>query len=199
MSMFVTLGPLKSMLVYVERTQGMRPEQRRKIAVKAVAIASSIGLIFVFAGKYLLDLFHLSLGAMSVSGGIILFLFSLRIVLNDAPHSSAHPALADDDRDIAAYPLAIPLIITPVGMVFLTTASATYEKDIWALAAVALVFLLIMVIDVLVLLFESRIAELMNPRALEIAERVFGVVLAAFAVQVFFNGLQDLGLLHLKH
>ena len=68
------MGPLKVVLVYGETTRDLDPSARRRIAIKAVCVATIVGLLFILLGKFLLDLFHFSIGALTVAGGAILFI-----------------------------------------------------------------------------------------------------------------------------
>ena len=63
--LFVTMGPFKVVLVYAQLTRALEPDIRRKIAIRAVLIAAIIGLLFIVAGKFMLDLFHFSPAALS--------------------------------------------------------------------------------------------------------------------------------------
>lgn len=196
-AMLVTVGPLKAMLVYGEKTQAMVPAIRQSIATKTVRIATLIGILFMIIGDLILKVFHFSLGALSVSGGIILFLFSLNMVLSDNHSSAIHDDGNSVSDFIAVYPLAIPLMITPVGIVTLITISASYHENLIAVLSTIVIFLTVMVINFLVLSFESKISTFLSPKMFAIAERLLGIILAAFAVQVTLNGLQTLGLVTL--
>lgn len=74
-AILITMGPLKVVLVYGETTRHLSPELRRKIAIKAVVVAAIVGLLFIVLGKFLLDLFHFSIAALTIAGGVILFIF----------------------------------------------------------------------------------------------------------------------------
>ena len=75
MTLLITMGPIKVFLVYAQLTRNLEPAIRRKIAIKAVIVAGVVGLLFILAGKFLLDLFHFSTGALTIAGG--LFFLSL--------------------------------------------------------------------------------------------------------------------------
>ena len=93
-AILITMGPLKVVLVYGEATRDLSPELRRRIAVKAVGVAAVVGLLFIVLGKFLLDLFHFSIGALTVAGGAILFIFAIGMVLSggkDDDHGAGDP------------------------------------------------------------------------------------------------------------
>ena len=81
-ALLITREPIKVSLVYADLTRDLAPEVRRRIAIKAVVVAGVVGLLFILAGKFLLDLFHFSTGALLIAGGAILFVFALNMVLS---------------------------------------------------------------------------------------------------------------------
>ena len=195
MALLVTMGPLKVMLVYADLTRDLDKPTRRRIALKAVLIAFIVGLFFIAMGKILLDLFHFSTAALSIAGGVILFIVGVGMVL-----SEGHKTV-ETDRDpteIATYPLAMPMMATPIAIVILTTVSARFSDDTETLLLMAVVLAVVMVINLLVLLFESAILKYISPDMINVAGRILGLLLAAMAVQAILNALQELGLIVLK-
>ena len=192
-AILITMGPLKVVLVYGQATRDLSPELRRRIAIKAVGVAVIVGLIFIALGKVLLDMFHFSIGALTVAGGAILFIFAVNMVLSSGS-AEDHGAEDKDPTKIAIFPLAMPLMATPIGIVYLTIWSVAFDDAGETLLIIALMLLLVMLINLGVLLFESRILKFIDPQAFSVAERILGILLAALAVQTILNGLQELGL-----
>jgi multiple antibiotic resistance protein len=193
MAILITMGPLKVVLVYGESTGGLTPDVRRRIAIKAVGVATIVGLLFIVAGKFLLDLFHFSIGALTIAGGTILFIFAVNMVLSSGGHDD-HGAGDKDPTKIAVFPLAMPLMATPIGIVYLTILSVTFDAADEKLALISVMLLLVMLINLGVLLFESRILKHIDPQAFGVAERILGILLAALAVQTILLGLREVGI-----
>jgi multiple antibiotic resistance protein len=192
-AILITMGPLKVVLVYGEATRNLSPDLRRRIAIKAVGIAAVVGLFFIILGKFLLDLFHFSIGALTIAGGAILFIFAVNMVLSGGGNVD-HGAMEKDPTKIAAFPLAMPLMATPIGIVYLTVWSVTFDEASVTLTIIALMLLLVMLINLGVLLLESRILKYIDSQAFGVAERILGILLAALAVQTIIHGLQELGM-----
>ena len=195
MTLLITMGPIKVFLVYAQLTRNLEPVIRRRIAIKAVIVAGIVGLLFILAGKFLLDLFHFSTGALTIAGGAILFVFALNMVLSSGGHDSEE---VEDPTSIAVFPLALPLIAQPIGIVALTVASARFNDDWATLAVIAVLLLVVMVINIVVLLSESTIVKYINPQTIDVAERILGILLCALAVQTLLNGANELGIITLK-
>jgi len=195
-TLLITMGPIKVFLVYAERTRNLEPDVRRKIAIKAVIVAGVVGFFFILAGKFLLDLFHFSTGALTIAGGAILFVFALNMVLSTGGgHESVE---AEDPTSIAVFPLALPLIAQPIGIVALTVASARFHDNWGTLGVIAVLLLIVMGINIVVLLSESKIVRFIDPQAIDVSERILGILLCALAVQTMLNGANELGIITLK-
>ena len=192
-AILITMGPLKVVLVYGEATRDLSPDLRQRIAIKAVGIAASVGLLFVILGKFLLDLFHFSIGALTIAGGSILFIFAVNMVLSSGGHND-RGAMEKDSTKIAAFPLAMPLMASPIGIVYLTVLSVTFDDSDVTLMIISLMLMLVMLINLGVLLLEGRISKYLDPQAFGVAERILGILLAALAVQTILHGLRELGL-----
>jgi multiple antibiotic resistance protein len=189
--LFVTMGPIKVLIVFAEMTSEVDSANRRNIALKAVGIAAVVGVIFIVFGQFLMALFKFSLEALSIAGGIILFIFAINMVLSDSPgHGHGKPSQDEIDR-MASYPLAMPLMASPMGIVYLTIASATAQALDERMIGITIVFLVIMAINLGALLLVDRISKFISLQALQISERVLGILLAALAIETIINGLRD--------
>lgn len=193
-AILITMGPLKVVLVYGEATRELSPRIRRVIAIRAVAVAAIVGLLFIILGKFLLDVFHFSIASLTIAGGAILFIFAVNMVLSTGGNNN-HRAEDKDPTKIAIFPLAMPLMATPIGIVYLTILSVTFDNAGDSLILIALMLMLVMLINLGVLLGESKILKYINPDAFGVAERILGILLAALAVETIINGLRELGLI----
>jgi multiple antibiotic resistance protein len=120
--MLITIGPLKAAIVYSTLTAGAATALRRAIAVKTVIVASIVIVVFIVFGEFILRVFHISLAALKLAGGLILLLFALRMVMGEDKNSHEPEGPVTDS--IAIYPLAMPLMATPQGIVAVVTLAA---------------------------------------------------------------------------
>lgn len=191
------MGPLKVMLVFAALAKPLSAPDRRRVATKAVVVAFLVGLLFIVGGKFLMDLFHFSIAALRIAGGVILFLFALQMVLGDGGHSH-DGGKVDDPTGIAIYPLALPIMASPIGIVALSLASARFNEDNATLGLIAILLLVVMVINWIVLVGESKILKYVRPELIGVAERVLGILLAALAAQVILTGFAEADLAFLQ-
>jgi multiple antibiotic resistance protein len=189
--LFVTIGPLKAAIVYTKLTATAGPALRRQIAFSTVTVAMIVCLVFVFFGQNLLGLFHVSIPALKIAGGLILLLFALDMVLGEHKDEAVGGL---PSADIAIYPLAIPLMATPQGLVAITAIVAETETLVQKLV-IALIVLAIMALNLGILLSAGKLGLGKNAGVGIIISKVMGLLLSALAVQLMISALRDLGVI----
>lgn len=123
--LLVTIGPTKAAAMYLSLTAGVEPALKRQIAIRAVATAAIVCAVFALLGQALLGLFHVTIPAMLVAGGMILFIFAVHLVLDDDHHDASQDGLRPaPSLDVAAFPLAVPLMASPQGLVAIVAISS---------------------------------------------------------------------------
>lgn len=192
--LFITIGPSKAAAMYLSATAGADPALKRAIAIRTVSTAAIICGTFAVAGQALLGFFHVSLPALLIAGGLILFVFALHLVLGEdhEPEPGAMPKAPS--LSLAAYPLAMPMMASPQGLVAIVTISAVQPGLVNKLILLALV-LVQMAINIAFLLFADRIFKKVSPDVLKVVMRIFGLLLCGLAVQLCIEGLKRLGVL----
>ena len=191
--LLITVGPLKALIVYATITGGADAALRRKIAFKTVMTAAIVALLFVVAGEYILKILHISLPALKIAGGIILMLFAIGMVMGGG-HGGENGAPKAVTLDVAIYPLAMPMMATPQGLVAITalTAATTAPMQV---VGIGLIVAAIMVFNLICLLAADKIIKVLGPSTLKIIEKIAGLLLTALAVQLMILGAVDLGLI----
>src|ERR1700761_8390762 len=115
-TLFVTLGPIETAVVFAALTSGVHRPDRRGLAVRAIIIAGSMLVMFALGGPTVLALLHVSLPAFRVAGGLLLFLQALTLTFASPGLSSISEGERRDAQgpgDIAVFPLAFPVIAGP--------------------------------------------------------------------------------------
>ena len=196
--LFIGMGPVKVLLLYVAATKDASPELQRKVAVKAVMTAVAVGIVLLLAGVVFMKLLHFSQGALTIAGGIILLLLALNIVLSPAKKED-HDAAPDEATlmSMAVYPLGIPMLLNPIGIVALTVFSAEATKLV-DLAVLLGMLLVVAAIDFGVFQLSHRLDNWLTHERILVMEKVLGILLAALAVQLILAGLADVGVVTLS-
>jgi multiple antibiotic resistance protein len=97
---------------------------------------------------------------------------------------------------LAVFPLAVPYLLNPAGIVALVTASAE-ASTVAVFAVVAGILIVILALDIAVFRWAVHVSNHLDASRMLVTEKVFGFLLAAVAVQLALNGLSDVGVIHL--
>ena len=194
-ALFIGMGPIKVLLVYMAMTEDMDKKVRRQVAKRTVLVAGSVGLGLFLIGAFLQAMLHFSIGSLTIFGGLILLVLALTMVVggqktSDADHGDTDP------MSLATSPLAIPLMLNPVGVVILMVASVEVQ-DLGLGLVMIVMILVIMAINLAVLYGSDRIAKYLSHATVELLERVLGILLGALAVELIVTGLATLGIISL--
>lgn len=196
---FATIAPIDSAAVYAALTSENTASEKKSMAVRGVAIATVILLVFAVFGDALLSRLGISLAALRTAGGILLLLMGIEMVF--ARHSGAttttraEEAEAEQRQDISVFPLATPLLAGPGTMSAMILLIANTEGHFKEQLVVISMMLLIMLISLVLLLVAGRMQKFLGVTGLRVISRVFGILLSALAVQFVFDGVLASGLL----
>jgi small neutral amino acid transporter SnatA (MarC family) len=195
--LLIGVGPKIALVPYLEVTAGMDPATKARVTRTMLTTAGVVALILIVLGELLRRLLHFSTGALSIAGGIILLIIAVAMIRGPAQADTEHrDAGQSDPMRLAVFPLAVPYLLNPVGIVVLVTISAD-ATSIRLLVAVVGVLALVLALDIAVFRFANRVSEHLDASRMLVTEKVFGVLLAALAVQLALNGLADVGVIHL--
>jgi multiple antibiotic resistance protein len=190
--LLITIGPIKAAVIYAGLTASADAALKRAIALKTVITAGIIVLLFVLAGQFILQVFHITLPALTLAGGLILLLFALHMVIGEEKKSDGAPSAPS--LSIAVYPLAMPLMATPQGIVAVMMLQAAFPE--WHhLLVLAAISVAIMAFNFVVLIYADKIMQKLGPAALMVIMRVVGLLLAALAMQLLIIAFTNLGVL----
>lgn len=195
--LLIGIGPKIALVPFLEVSKSFDDATKGRVVRKMLTTAAGIALILLVLGGLLTRLLHFSPAALSVSSGIILLIIAVVMVLGRGDSAGESNALKDNDPiRLAVFPLAVPYLLNPAGIVVLVTTSAeatSFGVIVLALGVLALVLLL----DLLVFRWANRVSEHLDASRMLVTEKVFGFLLAALAVQLVLDGLFDAGVIHL--
>jgi MarC family membrane protein len=195
-TLFIGMGPIKVLLIYIAKTQGMEKAIKRKMAQRIAIVAAVVAIGLFVVGAIIQQVLHFSIGALNIIGGIILLLLAINMVLGSKPKASASEAAEEDPMSMAISPLAIPLTLNPVGIVTLVVASSEVT-DMPSSIAVVVMIAIVAAIDFVVLLGSDLVARYLTEAAVQLLEILLGIFLGALAIQLILNGLAEVGVITL--
>lgn len=194
-TMLVTIDPPGLAPLFLALTRGMTRDQRRQVGLRASIIGFLLLTLFALAGAAILSVFGITLPAFRVAGGLLLFFISFEMIFErrqERKEKSADTAITKDHiHNIAAFPLAIPLIAGP-GAISATVLLSASLPGIGGQAALVGVILVSIALTYLVFLLAERVDGVLGQTGRSILTRLLGVILAALAVQFVADGIKEL-------
>jgi len=194
-TIFIGMGPVKVLLVYLAMTKDMEAGIRRKVATRIVLVAGSVAVGLFVVGAAMQSILHFSIGALNIVGGLILLLLALKMVMGGGGGDHAAKDISEESAlSIATSPLAIPLTLNPVGIVSLVVASSEV-KDIPSSIAIVVMIAVVMLINFGILIGSDKVAPYLSTAVVQLLEVVLGIFLGALAIQLMLDGFAQLGII----
>jgi multiple antibiotic resistance protein len=196
---FLTLGPLKAIAPFNQLTQGTDAAFRRRLAWRGTAIAVLIVFIVALLGALVLKNWHVSVAAIVITGGIILFCQAFRLIMRPAAAAPAPPQPIPGQTPptlaMAQFSLAVPALVTAPGIAAIAGFIAIAGDD-WTQKSIVFASLLAVMGLNLVILLNLKANSQQGPAPmLQVLGWVMAVLQAALAAQYIINGLVRLGAL----
>ena len=193
-TLLVTLDPPGLAPIFLSLTRGMTNDERRQVAVRACLIAFGILAFFGLVGDIVLKALGVSLPAFRIAGGLLLFWISFEMVFerrNERKQATAETAITQDHiRNVAAFPLAIPLMAGPGALTAVMLLAGRAGGDIAMLTSLAVICGLVILSCLATFLLAVPIARLLGVTGNVVLTRLLGVILAALAVQFVIDGMR---------
>ena len=181
-TLILVMDPLGNIPLFLSILKAIPQKRQRKIILRESFIAFIILALFLFFGAPILKGLHLTTPALTIAGGIILFIIALRMIFPHLDNTNTE-RMAEEPFIV---PLAIPLIAGPATLatVLLFASQSPQELGKWFLA---LIFA--SVVFVLVTLCSPLLMKILKERVLIALERLMGMILTTVAVQMFLSGI----------
>ncbi len=194
--LLIGVGPKIALVPFLEITADIDDATKALVVRKMLTTAGVVALILAGLGELLARLLHFSTGSLSIAGGIILMIIAITMVLGTTEPQDSAAIKGKDPMRIAVFPLAVPYLLNPAGIVTLVTLSA--ESDSIAVGALVLALLaVVLALDAVVFRLANRVSRHLDEGRMLVTEKIFGVLLAALAVQLVLDGLDSVGIIHL--
>jgi len=192
-TLIVVVDPVGLVPTFLAVTQGLPPQARRRIALRAAIIAAAILAGTALVGDWLLHQLGITLPAFRVAGGLLLFAVASEMVFGvriERQSKQAEDALEEHVRNVAAFPLAIPLMAGPGAITATLLLAGQARGDPMALAILIAVVMLVCALCLGVFLLANRVDRLLGITGNVVLSRLLGVLLAALAVQYVIDGVR---------
>ncbi|MEO1246761.1 MAG: YhgN family NAAT transporter [Pseudomonadota bacterium] len=183
-TLFLIMDPLGNVPVFNSVLANCDAARRMRIIVRELVLALLILLGFLFAGNAILSFLGLSQSSLSIAGGILLFIISLRMIFPGRNSGSD----IDSDEEPFLVPLAVPLVAGPstIAILLLLSSGEPGRMLEWS-AALFLAWLA----TALLLVASPWLLRFLGTKGSRALERLMGMILVILATQMLLNGIRD--------
>lgn len=192
-TLLVVVDPLGLVPAFLAVTHGLPEKSRPQVALRACLIATAILTGSALIGDWLLRALSITLPAFRIAGGLLLFSIASEMVFGvrvTRQTEAAEQAIEERVRNIAAFPLGIPLMAGPGAITATVLLSGRAGGDPVRLGILFAVIVAIMLLCLVVFLMATRMGKVLGATANMVLSRLLGVLLAALAVQFVIDGVR---------
>jgi multiple antibiotic resistance protein len=181
--LFLVMDPVGNVPLFISALKQVPPERQNKVLIRELLIALFLLVFFLLLGQSLLHSLHITDPALTISGGVVLFLIALRMVFPTAEGNSYESV----DSEPFIVPLAMPYMVGPsaIATVVLLMSREPERWPAWTAAVVLSWFACSTII-----LLASRFKRYLSDKILLAMERLMGMLLVTLSVQMLLSGLQ---------
>ncbi|MDC0611242.1 YhgN family NAAT transporter [Vibrio sp.] len=182
--MFLIMDPLGNLPIVLSILKHLDPKRRRKVLVRELLFALIILMLFLFAGKNIMNFLHVQPETLSISGGLILFIIAIKMIF---PSAGSITGLAAGEEPFIV-PMAIPMIAGPSLIATLLLLSSQYPNY---LIELSMSVLLAWSATFVILMFYDFFLKILGERGLKAVERLMGLLLVMISTQMFLDGIKN--------
>jgi len=191
-TMFVAIDPPGLIAIFLSLTAHMTLADRKTTAYHSVMVALAILVAAALGGEAVMNLLGISVPAFRIAGGLLLFYIAFEMVFEKRVERKAHSAdeaIHDHPKNIAVFPLAIPMMAGP-GAITATILQAGKAGDSYVNQA-GLLFVLAIVIGscLICFLLANKLDKYLGNTGRVVLSRLLGLLLAALAIQIIGDGV----------
>ena len=192
MAFFAIMNPVSSLPVYISLTDDDDEATAKAVACKGLLIAFGIIVMFALGGRYIFEMFGMTLPALRLAGGALVFLIGFHML--QGQHSAVqHPPAGDagagsDKLGVAVSPLATPLLAGP-GTIATAMNLSAHEAPANTLITIA-AFALLCLLTYVLFVYGKTLVRLLGQSAMNVMTRMMGLILAVIGAQMLIAGVQ---------
>jgi len=186
MSFFAVMNPIANTPIFLGLTAGENKESKKKIAKTATITAFIIVVSFVIAGKYIFELFGLTIPAFKITGGILIFYIGFQMLMSQK--SKIHSSDSEDKSNIAISPLAIPILAGP-GTIVAAMNNVT-NASLVHIGIIIFIFALMIYLTYLAFSFSDLIVKKIGTNLISVIGKLMGLVLSIIGTGMVIDGIK---------
>lgn len=184
---FAIMNPIANTPIFLGLVEGENSKTKKKIAKKATVIAFLIVAAFVIVGKYIFELFGITIPAFKITGGILIFYVGFEMLMSrkSKVHNTQDP---DDGEAIAVSPLAIPILAGPGTIV--TAMNNVTDANFVHIGIVIAVFAVMALLTYWTFTLSDLILEKLGNSLISVIGKIMGLIIAIIGTGMIVEGIK---------
>jgi len=184
---FFIMTPFFVLSMFLSMTKDLEDIQKKQIAIKVTTAVIVSSMIILHFGKYIFDLFEITLDAFRIGAGALLFLTAVDLIKKDVNEKIS---CETDISKHTVVPLAIPITVGP-GTIGALMVMGAGMKDISTLTIGSLALLCSIISVGVLLYFSAPIKKLLGSTGLIVLMKITGLIVPALSAQIIFTGIKN--------
>ncbi len=186
MGFFAIMNPIANTPVFLGLTDGQTSEDKKKIAKTASITAFIIVVAFIVAGKYIFELFGITIPAFKITGGILIFYVGFEMLMSQK--SKIHNNNTESAKNLAVSPLAIPILAGPGTIV--TAMNYVTNATLLHIGIVIAIFALMIFFTYLAFALSDMIVKRVGQNLISVIGKLMGLILAIIGAGMVVEGIK---------
>ncbi len=184
---FAIMNPIANTPIFLGLVDGQSNASRKKIAKTACITAFIIVAAFVIIGKYIFDLFGITIPAFKITGGILLFYVGFEM-LQSKKSKIHHQQNVEVDDGVAVSPLAIPILAGPGTIV--TAMNNVTDANFMHIIIVIAIFAFMIYLTYVAFSVSERIVDKLGENLITVIGKIMGLILAIMGTGMAVEGIK---------
>lgn len=184
---FAIMNPISNMPIFLTLLEDTDKKTKQRVNKKAVLTAFIIVIIFIILGKFIFELFGITIPAFKVTGGILIFYVGFEM-LQSKKSNVKHLQNTNFDENIAVSPLAIPILAGPGTIV--TAMNFVANTTYLHIAIVIVIFAIMCLLTYLIFSFSEIIAKKIGDNVISVIGKIMGLIIAIIGTSMVIEGIK---------
>ena len=184
---FAIMNPIANVPIYLSLVQGAEKNKQKRIAKKATLVAFIIVFAFVVLGKFIFELFGITIPAFKITGGILIFYVGFEM-LQSKRSTVDHLQSTNVDENLAISPLAIPILAGPGTIV--TAMNFVTNSDIIHISIVIAVFAMMCLLTYFFFLISDKLVQYLGNNVISVIGKIMGLIIAIIGTNMIIEGIK---------
>ena len=187
MAFFAIMNPLVNIPIFVKLTEGTDEREKKVIAKTANIVAFTIVVAFILVGKYIFEIFGLTIPSFKIFGGVLIFYIGFDMLQTKRTNQLLKDRPVFDDS-IAISPLAIPIMAGPGTIV--TGMNFVVNADFLQVFITIMIFALIILCTYLAFIYSNYLVRLVGESNFVIIGKIMGIIIGVLGANMLIEGIK---------